>query len=174
MVILLLSPTSSDQEMTGIPEVVCAHAFFFFSAEMGPFLETILKSDASTISPSFQKIVPSNLVAELSSKNKENIDSIQTKLNDAIENLGETEVSDLLRTKALYLSKIGAEKALSVAAFEEALKKQAGLGSKIDLRLGLIRVGFFHGDHQLIMDQIVEAKQLSQPLESCRFFYLFS
>ncbi|KAA1137103.1 hypothetical protein PGTUg99_012245 [Puccinia graminis f. sp. tritici] len=108
--------------------------------EMGPFLETILKSDSTTISKTFQKIVPSQLVSELSAKNKEHIESIQTKLNDAIENLGETEVSDLLRTKALYLSKIGAEKALSVAAFEEALKKQAGLGSKIDLRLGLIRV----------------------------------
>ncbi|OAV92682.1 hypothetical protein PTTG_07666 [Puccinia triticina 1-1 BBBD Race 1] len=128
--------------------------------EMGPFLETILQSDSSTISAAFQQIVPSHLVSELSAKNKEQIESIQTKLNDAIENLGETEVSDLLRTKALYLSKIGAEKSQSVAAFEEALKKQAGLGSKIDLRLGLIRVGFFHGDHQLIMDQIVEAKQL--------------
>jgi 26S proteasome regulatory subunit N7 len=134
----------------------------FFCLEMGPFLETILKSDSTTISKTFQKIVPSQLVTELSAKNKEHIESIQTKLNDAIENLGETEVSDLLRTKALYLSKIGAEKALSVAAFEEALEKQAGLGSKIDLRLGLIRVGFFHGDHQLIMDQILEAKQLRQ------------
>lgn len=143
---------------------------FFFFAEMGPFLETILKSDSSTISATFQKLLPSHLVGELSSKNKERIESIQTKLNDAIENLGETEVSDLLRTKALYLSKIGAEKELSVAAFEEALKKQAGLGSKIDLRLGLIRVGFFHGDHQLIMDQIVEAKQLSQnPVKSACF-----
>ncbi|KAI9619906.1 hypothetical protein H4Q26_013883 [Puccinia striiformis f. sp. tritici PST-130] len=107
--------------------------------EMGPFLESILKSESTTLSSAFQKIVPSQLMNELSTKNKEQIDSIQTKLNDAIENLGETEVSDLLRTKALYLSKIG---------------------SKIDLRLGLIRVGFFHGDHQLIIDQILEAKQL--------------
>ncbi|MBW0507000.1 hypothetical protein O181_046715 [Austropuccinia psidii MF-1] len=128
--------------------------------EMGPFLENILSSDTTTISGVFLKMLPSDLLVKLSKKNKETLDSIELKLKDATDNLGETEVSDLLRTKAIYLSKIGAEKEKSIMAFQEALKKQAGLGSKIDLRLGLIRVGFFHGDHQLILDQIVEAKQL--------------
>ncbi|KAG0148634.1 hypothetical protein CROQUDRAFT_654717 [Cronartium quercuum f. sp. fusiforme G11] len=128
--------------------------------EMGPFLESILAHDSSTIAPIFLSTLPANLIPKLKQKNTETLESIEVKLKDAIENLGETEVSDLLRTKALYLSKIGAEQEKCVTAFEEALKKQAGLGSKIDLRLGLIRVGFFYTDHQLINEQIVKTKEL--------------
>lgn len=137
---------------------------------MGPFLELILNADSSTIDPTFLKQIPSELLSNLKQKNAENLESIEVKLKDAVENLGETEISDMLRTKALYLAKIGAEKEKCVAAFEEALKKQAGLGSKIDLRLGLIRVGFFYFDHQLINEQIIKTKEWAPSLH-LHFFY---
>jgi len=49
---------------------------------------------------------------------------------------------------------IGLRQDGALAAHEVALEKSAGLGSKIDLRLTMIRVGFFHGDHQIIQSNI--------------------
>ncbi|CAH7675234.1 26S proteasome regulatory subunit N7 [Phakopsora pachyrhizi] len=128
--------------------------------EMGPFLETILKSDSETISEKFKRIVPEELLSNLKKKNQETLDLLELKLKESNEDLGETEISDVLKSKAIYLSRIGDKKEKGIKGFEEALEKQAGLGSKIDLRLSLIRLGFFHSDHQLIIDQIAKTKEL--------------
>jgi 26S proteasome regulatory subunit N7 len=48
-----------------------------------------------------------DLLAELEKKNAEELESIETKLKDAEENLGESEISELLRSKAMYLCRIG-------------------------------------------------------------------
>jgi 26S proteasome regulatory subunit N7 len=48
----------------------------------------------------------------------------------------------------------------ALEAYEYALSKQAGLGSKIDLRLSMIRVGFFHADYACISSNIDKAKVL--------------
>lgn len=49
---------------------------------------------------------------------------------------------------------------LAVAAHEASLVKMAGLGSRIDIRLAMIRVGFFHSDHALISSNIALAQSL--------------
>lgn len=46
------------------------------------------------------------------------------------------------------------------------MEKTAGLGSKIDLRLAIIRIGFFHNDHEIISSNIDKAQMYA--------FYSFS
>lgn len=94
-----------------------------------------------------------SLYKSLQSKNEEQIKKLDERITDAQANEGETELSDALRARASYLAKIG-EKEKALEAYETAYAKQAGLGSKIDLRLAMIRVGFFHGDFTVINAQI--------------------
>lgn len=49
------------------------------------------------------------LLATLEKKNTEELESLETKIKDAEENLGESEVSELLRSKAMYLCRIGSK-----------------------------------------------------------------
>lgn len=123
--------------------------------EMGPYLKALLAE------PTTKDIAASkpNLLAELEAKNSAELESISAKLLDAETNLGETEISDALKAKAAYLARIG-DKDGALAAHEVAFDKSAGLGSKIDLRLTQIRVGFFHGDHGVIQSNIDKAEVL--------------
>ena len=49
----------------------------------------------------------SDLVEKLAEKNVTKLTGIEEKLKDAEENLGESEISELLRSKAMYLCRIG-------------------------------------------------------------------
>lgn len=63
---------------------------------MAPYLKTI-----SLAPPS------SDLISRLEEKNKIELDKLQAKLADAESELGESEVSEVLRLKAYYLARIG-------------------------------------------------------------------
>ncbi|KDE02975.1 hypothetical protein MVLG_06509 [Microbotryum lychnidis-dioicae p1A1 Lamole] len=136
--------------------------------EMAPWLAALTSSPqtssstSSTASTSFNSaILPPqpDLLARLQRRNKDHLATLDAQLADAETNLGETEISDALKAKALYLARIG-EKDLAVKAHLHALDKTAGKGSKIDLRLAIIRIGFFHGDHNLIQDNIEKTRIL--------------
>lgn len=125
---------------------------------MAPYLEYLTTSPISLLPPN------PNLLSTLKEKNKDELAKLNDKLEDAEKNLGETEISDALREKALYLARIG-EKDEAIAALQVALEKTAGLGSKIDLRLAMVRVGFFWADHEIISSNIEKAQVLvSLPL----------
>ncbi|GAA5859943.1 hypothetical protein JCM1840_001807 [Sporobolomyces johnsonii] len=119
--------------------------------EMAPYLEAL--TAAHVLPPQPQ------LLETLQQKNKDELARIDAKLDDAKTNLGETEVSDALREKAAYLARIG-DKDAAVKAHEEAFSKAAGKGTKIDLVLSIIRIGFFHSDHDLISTSIDRAQKL--------------
>jgi 26S proteasome regulatory subunit N7 len=142
---------------------------------MGPYLQSL------TSGPSTSHVISADpsLLARLQTKNKEELDKLEAKLEDAQTNLGETEISDALRAKALYLARIGDKVSAlggcfvggigrltrvdsiqdaALKAHEVAIEKTAGLGSKIDLRLAIIRIGFFHGDHEIISSNIDKAQ----------------
>ncbi|KAH8925502.1 proteasome 26S subunit [Atractiella rhizophila] len=148
--------------------------------EMAPYLSTLIHppsttpqspSPSSPMSPtiplpdSSHGFSPSSLpqleslLVRLKEKNEEQLKSFDQKLDDAEKNLGETEVGEILRNRAAYLAKIG-EKEVALAAYEKALEKTAGLGSKIDIRLAMMRVGFFHGDNDVIVSNCKAAKAL--------------
>ena len=47
----------------------------------------------------------------------------------------------------------------SIPALELAFEKSAGIGSKIDIVLTLVRIGFFFGDHELISKNLTKAEE---------------
>lgn len=147
---------------------------------MAPYLETLLERGivpASLPSPSSAAADPtssssssststatatasaSDLIASLREKNKAELERLDTKLTDARTNLGESEVSDALRERAAYLARIGAEKSQAVKAYEDAIEKTAGKGTKIDLVLSVARIAMFHDDHELIASTLDRAQK---------------
>ena len=115
------------------------------------------------------------LIEKLSEKNLKELTGIEDKLKDAEENLGESEISELLRSKAMYLCRIGdkvrspQEKSAfmltrvsqdkAVAALHMALEKTAGLGARIDLILAIVRMGLFYSDVELVTTNITRATE---------------
>jgi len=79
-------------------------------------------------------------------------------LKEAEETEGESDIADALRAKASYLTRIG-EKEKAIEAQQLALEKTAGLGSRIDIVLTLVRIGFFFGDNQLISTNLTKADE---------------
>ncbi len=47
----------------------------------------------------------------------------------------------------------------AIAAQELAFEKTAGVGTKIDIALTLIRIGFFFGDHSIITSNTTRAEE---------------
>lgn len=120
-------------------------------SEMGPWLasDSLLQSSIDS---------DGSLLTSLKSKNEEELKRLDDKIADVEANHGETELSDALRAKASYIAKIG-EKEKALQAYDYALSKQAGLGAKIDLRLSMIRVGFFAGDFKVVSENIDKTKE---------------
>ncbi|ORY34218.1 26S proteasome subunit RPN7-domain-containing protein [Naematelia encephala] len=114
--------------------------------EMAPYLRATDSSD-------------SELIRTLTEKNEKELSTIDEKLKDAEENLGESEISELLRSKAMYLCRIG-DKEKALPALEKALEKTAGLGARIDLVLAMVRMGLFYADTQLVTANITRASDL--------------
>lgn len=133
--------------------------------EMAPYLESITAQlslgDTSA------------LLDRLKAKNKEELERLDGKIEDARQNLGETDISDSLKARASYLARIGHKvpscvfirpqmlipaQELALEAYAAALEKVVGIGSRIDLRLAMIRVAFFHGDLSIIADNVEKAK----------------
>ncbi|WVQ93676.1 hypothetical protein IAU59_000752 [Kwoniella sp. CBS 9459] len=114
--------------------------------EMAPYLRSI-NSDRT------------DLISELEEKNKATLEDFDKKLKDAEENEGESEISEGLRGKAMYLCRIG-DKERAIPALETALEKTAGLGARIDLVLAMVRVGLFASDHSLVTANITRAEDL--------------
>jgi 26S proteasome regulatory subunit N7 len=115
-----------------------------------------------------------DLRERLSAKNEAKLKEFDDKLKEAEENQGESEISQLLRSKAMYLVRIGDKvsnrpesystqvphrQERAIAALDLALEKTAGLGARIDLVLALVRVGLFFADHDLVTAQIVKATE---------------
>lgn len=70
---------------------------------MAPYLAALLAD------PSTSKLISPDpaLLPKLEALNKEELKKLDDKLEDAEKNLGETEISDALRAKALFLARIG-------------------------------------------------------------------
>jgi hypothetical protein len=72
---------------------------FLFTVEMAPLYEALCTELKLT--------KDNNLLKTLKSANEAELKKLQDKITDAQENLGETEISDALIAKAMYLSRIG-------------------------------------------------------------------
>lgn len=69
---------------------------------MAPYLSHLL-----TTSQIPSTSTSTTLLSQLETKNSEQLTKLEETLSDAETNLGETEISDALKAKALYLARIG-------------------------------------------------------------------
>ncbi|EEB88615.1 hypothetical protein MPER_13465, partial [Moniliophthora perniciosa FA553] len=94
---------------------------------------------------------------------QESNDATLKTLDEAVQSAeateGESEISDALKARANYLTRIG-EKDKAVDAQKLALEKTPGLGSRIDIVLTLVRIGFFWNDEALTVWGLNKAEKL--------------
>jgi 26S proteasome regulatory subunit N7 len=97
----------------------------------------------------------------LAAENAAKLEQLQATLDDAIQNLGETEVREAMLAISDYYCKIGnQEKAME--EYEKTLKKTVALGQKLDILFTLVRLGFFYYDSELVRSSIKRAHQLME------------
>lgn len=83
---------------------------------------------------------------------------LDSKIEDAEKNLGDTEIRESNLTKAEYLSLIG-DKEQSLNQFRKTYEKTATLGQKLDMIFHQIRIGFFYIDYDIINRNLEKAKR---------------
>lgn len=111
---------------------------------MAPYYQAIT-SASKTILP-----LDSNLLASMQEANAATLKSLDETLESAKATEGESEISDALKARANFLTRIG-EKDKAIEAQKLALEKTPGLGSRIDIVLTLVRIGYFWNDEPLIV-----------------------
>mmetsp|Transcript_9225 Transcript_9225/g.27668 ORF Transcript_9225/g.27668 Transcript_9225/m.27668 type:complete len:387 (-) Transcript_9225:26-1186(-) len=97
------------------------------------------------------------LKAQMKKANDEELAKIEEKINDAKENLGDTEVRDGLIAKADFFNRVG-DKDAAIQGYQDAFEKTVGVGGKLDNILTVIRIAFFFDDHALAKREIDRAK----------------
>lgn len=106
-----------------------------------------------------------NLVTSMESANKAALETIESDIEDAQQNLGETEIRDAWYKKAVYLCRIG-DKEGAISALKQTYEKTVGVGKRIDLVFFQIRIGLFYTDHQLISSNLLKAKDLMEQVNN--------
>jgi len=99
------------------------------------------------------------LFEKYKSENDAKIHELDEKLKDAVQNLGESEVREIMLAKADCYARIG-DKENAVSQYRLTFEKTIGSGQKLDIVFTLIRVGLFYRDHDLITRNIEKAKSM--------------
>ncbi|EJU05144.1 PCI-domain-containing protein [Dacryopinax primogenitus] len=120
--------------------------------EMSPYYKVLLES-----TPSLKR--DDALLKKMEEANTAAMAKLDEALANAEKTEGETEISDALRAKATYLTRIG-DKEGALEAQKLALEKTPGLGSRIDIVLTMIRIGFFFQDNRVISEWMTKASEL--------------
>ncbi|KAG6876113.1 hypothetical protein C0992_000924 [Termitomyces sp. T32_za158] len=120
--------------------------------QMAPYYK-IITSTSSALTPD------AALLASMEAANAEELKKLDERLSEATTTEGESEISDALRARANYLTRIG-DKDRAIEAQNRALDKTPGIGSRIDTVLTLARIGFFFGDNALIASSLSKAESL--------------
>ena len=136
-------------------------------------------SPASPTTPRQQIPLPEDnvLLEKMEAANAEELKKLDERLEEAEKTEGESEIADALRARATYLTRIGdkvcrfdsttlismgmntAQQERAITAQELAFEKSPGVGSKIDIVLTLVRIGFFFGDHVFISKNLTRAEE---------------
>ncbi|TFK20856.1 hypothetical protein FA15DRAFT_707706 [Coprinopsis marcescibilis] len=122
--------------------------------EMGPWYKNILSSNTT-----LGLADDAALLGELEVRNTEELGKLDERLEEARKREGETEISEALKARANYLTRIG-DKDKALEAQTLALDKTPGLGSRIDIVLTIVRIGFFFADNALITAYMQKAEKL--------------
>ncbi|EGN95771.1 hypothetical protein SERLA73DRAFT_186989 [Serpula lacrymans var. lacrymans S7.3] len=119
--------------------------------QMAPYYRLVTSADAIPLDQT--------LLDSMEKANAEELQKLDDRLEEAKKTEGESEISDALKARANHLTRIG-DKDRSIEAQKLALEKTPGLGSRIDIVLTLVRIGFFFGDNNLIADNLAKAEKL--------------
>ncbi|KAJ7445812.1 26S proteasome subunit RPN7-domain-containing protein [Mycena galericulata] len=117
-------------------------------------------STSASTTPPTPTVIPfdATILEELEKKNSATLEKLDERLKHAQETEGESEISDALRGRANYLTKIGDKDASAAQLL--AFEKTPGLGSRIDIALTLVRIAFFWGDREDITKYLSKAEAL--------------
>jgi len=111
------------------------------------------------VSEQFKWPVDKHWIDETVRHNEEKIKEFEEKIDDAVKNLGETEVRESHLAKSEFLCRIG-EKDAAESAFRITADKTVGSGQRLDIIFTLIRMGFFYNDKDLVKRNIQKAKSM--------------
>ncbi|CAG8433839.1 9602_t:CDS:2 [Ambispora gerdemannii] len=163
---------TETETISRIPDLDLAHQRFILNNQKAVELHNeakeklIVAIEENNMAPFYQIVtdelkipLDKQLLTKYQEANKEELQKLDERLEDAEQNLGETEISDALLAKANFYAKIG-DKENALAAYRVALDKTAGLGSRIDIIFSFVRIGFFFNDNDLISRNIERAKSL--------------
>ncbi|KAG8874172.1 hypothetical protein FRB97_006100 [Tulasnella sp. 331] len=103
----------------------------------------------ASLPPMKPALLDATALSTIQASNSTNLENLDKALASAYDTEGESEISDALRARANYLTKIG-DKEKSVEAQKLAMEKTPGLGARIDIVLTLVRIGFFFADQDII------------------------
>jgi 26S proteasome regulatory subunit N7 len=164
-----------DEGLPKVPKLELAQLKFVYSKEIinkqstnVASLKTKLMEGivADNMAPFYQECckefnwpVDKSLLTKMQTENETKLKEIDTKIEDAEKNLGETEVREANLSKAEYYSLIG-DKETSLAQFRKTYEKTATLGHRLDIVFHQIRLGFFSMDYDLITRNLDKAKSL--------------
>ncbi|CAG8521013.1 5386_t:CDS:2 [Acaulospora colombiana] len=162
----------SDASIPKLPNLELAHYRFILNNPKTPEHHEEAKNilltaiEENNMAPFYQLIadevkIPLDkaLLSKYQEANKEELQKLDERLQDAEKNLGESEISDALLAKADYFAKIG-DKEKAISGYRAALDKTAGLGSRIDIIFSFVRIGFFFNDNGIISRNIERARSL--------------
>ncbi|XP_024387361.1 26S proteasome non-ATPase regulatory subunit 6 homolog [Physcomitrium patens] len=162
-----------ERVATQDPKLVLAHKLFLLrssdvedieKASLKDEVMTIIKSDnmAGLYQSCSQELgweLDQTLLDSINSSNANELKTLDDKIADAEENLGESEVREALLAKALFYIRIG-DKENSLEQLKVTEAKTVAVGQKMDLVFHTLRLGFFHLDFNLISRNIDKAKSL--------------
>ncbi len=117
---------------------------------MGPYYKIVTSTNALPLDPS--------ILSSLEASNAATLASLDDRLSEAQKQEGESDIADALRARANHFVRIG-DKERAVEAQKVVLEKTAGLGSRIDIVLTNIRIGFFFSDHKFISENMAKAEE---------------
>jgi len=103
--------------------------------------------------------VDNTLLESMKEENAKALKEMDASIEDAEENLGESELREALLKKAEYLAVIG-DKNNALEAIRKTNEKTVGLGNRMDLVFLQIRIGLFFIDHEVIKANIDKAKEM--------------
>ncbi|RDB28088.1 26S proteasome non-ATPase regulatory subunit 6 [Hypsizygus marmoreus] len=163
----------ADEVVLPIPNLNLPQHLFILSKPQHAHLHENARKEllegikADQMAPYYKVITATSDVLELDTAlletmekaNEEELRKLDERLAEAEKTEGESEISDALKARANYLTRIG-EKERAVEAQQLALEKTPGLGSRIDVVLTLARIGFFFGDNELVTTNLVKAEAL--------------
>ncbi|KAH9950320.1 PCI-domain-containing protein [Amylocystis lapponica] len=155
-----------------IPNFNLPQHFFLLSSPTFSHLHSASRNDlldgikADQMAPYYRVVTSAGVLpldqALLDSMDKTNQDALEkldVRLAEAEKTEGESDIADALQARANFFTRI-ADKDRALEAQKLALDKTAGLGSRIDIVLTLIRLGFFFGDFQMITTHLAQAEEL--------------